>query len=110
MQHTGLPGGDTARRTGHRETLFCRQVPLPHFDTVRQNRPQSCSILNASEPTRHLLVTGGWVPLSSPKTPPGGASFLRFQQNGSGILADSTRASYCTLPTNFHFHFSNPRP
>src|SRR2546429_9463232 len=36
MQQTGLPRSNTARRTGHREPLFFRQVALPHFDTVRQ--------------------------------------------------------------------------
>jgi hypothetical protein len=46
VQQTGLPRSDTARRTGHGVPLFGRQVALPHCDTVRQNQPQNCSILN----------------------------------------------------------------
>jgi hypothetical protein len=49
----GSPG-NTARRTGHREAFFCCQVALLHFDTVRQNQPQNCSILNG------MRTVGTW--------------------------------------------------
>jgi hypothetical protein len=46
MQHTTLPNGDTARRTGDGEKLFWRQVFHSHLETIRKNQSQNCSILN----------------------------------------------------------------
>src|SRR6267142_4071136 len=56
MQQTALPRSDTARRTGNRGHLFCRQVARSHLDTVPQNQPQNCSILNIF-PTSHRKVS-----------------------------------------------------
>ena len=84
MQQTALPRSDTARRTGHGVQLFCRQVTLPHFDTLRQNQPQNCSILNA------MRTIGTWraypttvgnrrvAAPQSPKPPRGGHPLCGF--------------------------------
>jgi hypothetical protein len=84
MQQTGLPRSDTACRTGHGEPLFCRQVTLPHFDTVRQNQPQNCSILNGKHTIgnrRAYPITVGNARVAapqSPKPPPGGHPLCGF--------------------------------
>jgi len=74
VQQTGLPRSDTARRTGHGVPLFGRHVALPHCDTVRQNQPQNCSILNGMRTIGtwracQTPVGNGRVP-RSPKRPP----------------------------------------
>jgi hypothetical protein len=46
MQHTALPRSDTARRTGDSKQFFRRQFAHPHLDTLRQNQPQICPILD----------------------------------------------------------------
>src|SRR2546425_5572161 len=81
---TGLPRSDTARRTGHGVPLFGRQVPLPHCDTVRQNHPQNCSILNGMRTIgtwracQTTVDNGRVAALRSTKTPPSGPSFYGF--------------------------------